>query len=236
MFGTAIPAAALDESKPYTYEDLDFLFSQIEEQHIKMDAAKSMEDAAKTLGYDEKHEVIQLAQKEYQKAYRICLKYETIYNNLISEYEAEWEIRKQEYPYATYIWNYFKELDYNDYVIAGIIGNLMSEVGGSTLNIKYWSTSAGNGYYGMCQWSKSYAEVWGKSLKEQCDFLAKTIQYELDTFGYAYKKNFNYKQFLSLTNEKEAAKAFAKCYERCNSAGISRRQRNATVAYNYFVN
>ena len=233
IFCAATPAVALDDST-YSFEDLDWLFSQIEEQQIKMDAAVAMESAATTLGYAEDHEVIKLARKEYQQAYKTCLKYEIIYNNLMDKYEAEWQARKREYPYATFIWNYFKDLGYNDYVIAGIMGNLMSEVGGGTLNIKYWST--GNRYYGMCQWSKSYSDVWGKSLEEQCAYLAGTIKYEFDVFGSLYRKNFNYEQFLSLTNEKEAAKAFAKCYERCNSAGIARRQRNATVAYNYFVN
>ena len=231
---TAVPVLALDDTDNYTVKDLDLLFDKISEQQIRMDAALTMEESARTLGFKDTHEVIKLAQKEYQKAYNLCSRYQEIYNNLIAQQEEKWLEKEREYPYATYIWRYFKELGYSDAVCAGIMGNLMSEVGGSTLHIKYWATNS-SGYYGMCQWSKSYSDIWGKSLKEQCDYLAKTIKYEFDTFGYAYKKGFNYEAFLSLTNEKDAALAFAKCYERCASGGYGRRQRNATKAYNYFV-
>ena len=33
----------------------------------------------------------------------------------------------------------------------------------------------------------------------------------------------------------QAALAFAKCYERCNSAYYKVRQKNAKIAYDYFV-
>ena len=39
-----------------------------------------------------------------------------------------------------------------------------------------------------------------------------------------------------MTNARDAAKAFAKCYERCSSATYNVRQNNAEKAYNYFVN
>ena len=42
--------------------------------------------------------------------------------------------------------------------------------------------------------------------------------------------------FLNLNDEKEVAKAFAKCYERCGSSSLNQRQKNATTAYNYFTN
>ena len=41
---------------------------------------------------------------------------------------------------------------------------------------------------------------------------------------------------LNLNDEKEVAKAFAKCYERCGSSSLNQRQKNATTAYNYFTN
>ena len=233
VFSTAFPATAAENTDGYTLKDLDLLFDQISEQQVKMDAALTMIESAKLLGYNEKHDVIVLGKKEYEKALALSLKYQIIYNKLIEKEEKEWNRKTQEYPYATYIWRYLKNLGYNDYVCAGIMGNLMSEVGGSTLDIKYWLSN--NRYYGMCQWSKSYSDIWGKSLAEQCDYLSKTIKYEFDVFGSLYKKGFNYQAFLSLTNEKDAALAFAKCYERCASGGYSRRQRNATKAYQYFV-
>ena len=111
----------------------------------------------------------------------------------------------------------------------------MAEVGGQTLDIQYWLK--GNGYYGMCQWNKAYCEgVWGADLAGQCDFLRDTIKYEIDTFGYAYQKGFNFESFLNMSNERDAAKAFAKCYERCGSSTYNIRMNNAEKAYDYFVN
>ena len=42
--------------------------------------------------------------------------------------------------------------------------------------------------------------------------------------------------FLAMTNERDVALAFAKCYERCSSASYTVRQNNAEKAYDYFVN
>ena len=139
------------------------------------------------------------------------------------------------YETAEYIWEYFKSLGWSNTVVAGIMGNLMSEVGGQTLDIQYWLYGKGN-HYGMCQWAlKYYPEVEGADLDAQLEFLKNNIEYEINTFGYKYKKGFNYNQFLALENEREAALAFAKTYERCGGGGYTRRQNNATKAYNYFV-
>ena len=164
--------------------------------------------------------------------------YENKYNQIIkAEEEALWEQKTLEYPAATLIWRELKEYGYNDYVCAGILGNIMAEVGGQTLNINYAKySSSSKGYYGICQWSKSYKEVWNTSLEQQIKYLYKTIIYEFDTYGFKYKKHFDYDDFYELTNEKEAALAFAKCYERCAKASYEQRQVNATKAYEYFVN
>jgi hypothetical protein len=142
-----------------------------------------------------------------------------------------------EYPAAEYIWQYMKDLGWNDYVCAGVMGNLMAEVGGQTLNIQYNLYSSDGGYYGMCQWSKKYhSGIYGiNDLNTQCDYLKDTIKYEIDTFGYKYQTNFNLEAFLNLTDAQQAALAFAKTYERCASGSYAVRQRNAITAYNYFV-
>lgn len=143
--------------------------------------------------------------------------------------------REIEYPNAEFIWNYLQELGFNNYVCAGIIGNMMVESGGHTLAIE--EDASTNSYYGICQWSrKYYPDVIGVSLDAQCDYLRDTIQYELDTFGSCYRRGFNYEDFLDLNNEQDAALAFAKCYERCSSDGYGLRQECATTAYNYFTN
>ena len=142
---------------------------------------------------------------------------------------------KEEYEVARYIWDYFKSLGWNDAVCAGVMGNLMSEVGGQTLDIQYWLYGKGN-HYGMCQWSlRYYPTIEGADLDTQLEFLKNNIEYEINVFGYKYQKGFNYNKFLQLEDEKEAALAFAKAYERCGGGGYTRRQKNATKAYNYFV-
>ena len=145
------------------------------------------------------------------------------------------EIKKQaEYPVASEIWWTLKDYGYNDYVCAGILGNMTVEAGGHTLDIQ--PTISTKYYYGICQWSRKYCpEVWRASLQAQCEYLRDTIEQEFRVFGYLYKKKFTYQDFLNLTDERAAALAFAKCYERCSSGGYKRRQDCATKAYEYFV-
>ena len=144
--------------------------------------------------------------------------------------------KKEKYPEARMIWNYLKKMGFNDYVAAGIMGNIMNEVGGNTLQLKPEAYGYKRLYYGICQWSKQYfPSVYGKNLDFQLSFLKKTIQGEFKTFGYKYKKSFNYSSFCKLKDAKAAALAFAKVYERCSSQSYSVRQSNAVKAYNYFV-
>ena len=214
---------------------LDELQNLIDEAKNIQNTAHSLAESARSLGWPEDSSTIESAKAEWWNAQIAIEVYSNRYEQLFQEIEeAKWEARRKQYPAATEIWLYMKGLGWNDYVCAGIMGNLMTEVGGQTLDIQYWLY--GSKYYGMCQWSKSYSEIWGAGLLDQCNFLRDTIKYELDTFGYLYAKGFNLNAFLSLTNEKEAALAFAKCYERCNSSGYAIRQKNATKVYNYFVN
>ena len=222
--------------------DLDFnntddkieIENLIEECQQRKTDASEMAAAARALGYEESHPVIELAKDEWENANDYLTVYEEKYNAILKAEEEAWNKRKAEYPEATTVWLYFKELGYSDYVIAGIMGNLMAEVGGQTLKLKPYSQS--RTYYGICQWNRhAYGAVWGTNLTNQCKFLSETIAYEFNTYGGAYIKGFNYDSFLSLTNEKEAALAFAKCYERCGSGSYAVRQKNATKALNYFV-
>lgn len=216
----------------YTMAQLQVL---IEAERANQEAAHELAELARKLGWPEESEPIISAKNEWWNAQLAIKVYDARYQELYAESgEAKWETKAAEYPAATQIWRYMKDLGWNDYVCAGIMGNLMAEVGGQTLDIQYWLYSSS--YYGMCQWSKGYSEIWGADLAEQCDFLRDTIKYEIDTFGYAYKKGFNLDSFLNMTNERDAAKAFAKCYERCSSSTYNIRMNNAEKAYDYFVN
>ena len=143
-----------------------------------------------------------------------------------------------DYEVAKYIWNYFKKLGWSDSVAAGVMGNIMTESGGQSLeNIQWWIKDSHGNHYGICQWSlKYYPEIDNASLDKQLDFLASGIEKEINSFGYKYKSGFDYQQFLELDSVDEAALAFAKSYERCRGgSGYDRRTKNAKIAYNYFV-
>ena len=131
---------------------------------------------------------------------------------------------------ATQVWKHLKSCGLNDYVCAGILGNIMAEVGGQTLDISRWPTYSKNNYYGICQWTGSrktrLLNNFGTSLEAQLNFLT-TELFEIIPKGNA---------FYSMNNAEDAALYFAKYYERCNSKYYSIRQKNAVTAYNYFVN
>ena len=138
------------------------------------------------------------------------------------------------YAEATQVWNYMKSLGWSDAVCAGIMGNIMAEVGGQTLNINPYSSSSS--YYGMCQWSRRYyPQIIGGSLEDQCDFLRDTIRKEINTYGSNYASGMNYEKFLQLDDPQDVALCFAKAYERCGSGSYGVRQSNAVKAYQYFV-
>ena len=196
-----------------------------------MTAAHDMAEAARALGYEESHDVIELASEEWERANGLYMRYKEIYD----EENAIWVVRAEEYPVATYVWQFLDDAGYNDYVIAGIIGNMMVECGGHTLALEPYIYSA-DGYYGLCQWSRGYQDRVGDADTEyQCQFLLDTIVYEIDTYGHLYKRGFDYSSFISLTNEKDAALAFARSYERCGFMSYGARRACATTAYNYFV-
>lgn len=145
--------------------------------------------------------------------------------------------KNNKYQTATTIWNYLKSLGYNNYVCAGILGNIMAEVGGHTLDIDPYLYDSSGSYYGICQWSSEYfPEVIDTGLTTQLKFLAKTIKSEINNYGYLYEDDFEYDDFLKLTDAEEAALAFAQSYERCWSGSYTSRQNNAIIAYDYFVN
>lgn len=211
--------------------DLKELRTLMKECEANMTAAHDMAEAARALGYKESHDVIELASEEWERANELYMRYKEIYD----EENAIWVVRAEEYPVATYVWQFLDDAGYNDYVIAGIIGNMMVECGGHTLALKPYIYSA-DGYYGLCQWSRGYQDRVGDTDTEyQCQFLLDTIVYEIDTYGHLYKRGFDYSSFISLTNEKDAALAFARSYERCGFISYGARRACATTAYNYFV-
>lgn len=216
----------------YTLEELDSLIKEYQKVQA---TTLTLINAAETLGWPEDSDAIVCAKAEWSNAQKAITVYKAQYDKIQAEIEAKWEKRKAKYPRATEAWLYMKELGWSDYVCAGIMGNLMTEVGGQTLNLNYEKYTKPN-YYGICQWNKTYKDcVWGKDFEGQLDFLRDSIEYEIDTYGIAYQKGFNFNSFLASPSEEQAALAFAKTYERCSSKSYKIRQINAAKAYDYFV-
>ena len=220
-------------------EDLEELNNLVLYCKTQMSNAHQMAEYARKLGYPENHVVIRMAQYNWW-SYKHA---ETEYLNRITEIKSRpvipvyvTQTQMNEYPVASTVWKLLKEAGYNDYVCAGILGNMMAECGGQTLDLDPYAYSSSGYYYGMCQWTRdAYGYVFGGSVEYQIEVLLDSIRYELDTFGFCYYGGFDYNAFLQLTDEQDAALAFAKCYERCNSAYYKVRQKNAKIAYDYFV-
>lgn len=152
-----------------------------------------------------------------------------IEENEVNKYAEQ----EEEYPAATFVWHYLTEdQGYNPYVAAGIMGNIMAEIGGQTLSWDY--TDRHGSYYGMCQWNIGYYPgVVDEDLEGQCDFLMSTIENEFADFGFI--SGYSYEEFLAIEDEQAAALAFAKTYERCGSGSYGVRKTNATKALEYYV-
>ena len=142
---------------------------------------------------------------------------------------------EKEHYYATKVFKYFKKRGFTNEAVAGIIGNMMIETSGGTLDLKPNVYSKSGNYYGLCQWSKKYyPEAHGLSFRQQLDYLFETMPWEFKTFGWLYKDGFTLSDFKKMTNVEEAAIAFTKVYERCSPASYELRKQAAIKAYNYF--
>jgi hypothetical protein len=215
--------------------DKSELENLIQETETKLSAAQAMLESCQTLGYTDDNPVVVLANEEVANIQAVLNTYNETYAEVLVEVRNQ--ERMEEYPAATTVWNYLTQtLGYSDAVAAGILGNMMAEVGGQTLALQpsiYGHSS--NGYYGICQWSlRYYPSVNGASLEGQLDLLASTIEAEFNEFGFV--SGYSYEEFLQITDEKAAALAFAKTYERCGSGSYSVRQKNATKALEYYTN
>lgn len=148
------------------------------------------------------------------------------------EHYTTWET---EHYYAAKVWEYFMQRGYGEVITSAIIGNMMIEAGGHSLNLQPNVYDPTGRYYGLCQWSLYYnPDLADLSFEGQLKHLEESMPYEFKLFGWCYKKGFTYDKFLNMTDPAEAALAFAVVYERCASWGYPPRATAAKVAYNYF--
>jgi hypothetical protein len=142
---------------------------------------------------------------------------------------------KSEYGYATDTYLFLKQCGYSDAVACGIIGNMMIETSGGTLEINPYIYGPNREYYGLCQWRLEYypgADTW--SFEQQLDFLYDSMPREFNVFGKLYMENYTYDDFLQESDPSEAAYIFARVYERCGSISFNMRRQAALDAYDYF--
>lgn len=127
---------------------------------------------------------------------------------------------------AYIVYDYFKDLGYSDTTIAGLLGNMMLECGGNTLDLNWNLYSNSGKYYGLCMWSSTYyPNLSGTSLSYQLDYLADSIGTVMSGFGGSLS------DFKNITDAGSAAKYFCTYYER--GSGISTRVNNAYTALSW---
>lgn len=128
-----------------------------------------------------------------------------------------------EHKTAGQVYEYLNKKGFSDTVIAGILGNMMAECGGQTLDLRWNIYGGGGSYYGLCQWSLYYnPSVNGRSITGQLDYLMSNIESNMRYFGGSYS------YFRSIKDAGEAARYFGNYYER--GAGANVRARNAYTA------
>jgi hypothetical protein len=226
-----LESVVVERVEPTTYDDAS-TYLDIALQY--QEAAEMVVSGLFILGYEENHPAMALAINDLEMATANVAYYQEEFNKW--EEIHKWEIRAEEYPVATEVWLFLKEeLGYSDAVCAGIIGNMMAECGGHTLNLQ-WNLYNASYHYGLCQWSsRYYPEMQGANLEEQLAFMAVSFPKVIDRYGYLYQSGMKHEQFKVMDDCGDAAIAFCVIYERPGSNQNYRRGL-AEKAYNYFTN
>jgi hypothetical protein len=193
----------------------------------KLYLSQSVINSATELGYKDTCDFLKVI-------YQDCENYQSYIDYYEQRIKELKEIKYAEYPAASYIWYYMKNQGWSDNVCAGVMGNIMQETGGRSLNIQYKHED--DLYYGMCCWRKIYhPEVVGLDLEGQCEYLVRTTESLMNTYGHLYKDGYNFEQFLASASIEEASNAFMVVYERPGDTTSQRRIDNGKKAYEYFV-
>ena len=147
-----------------------------------------------------------------------------------------------EYPEAQLIWDTMISWGWTAETCAGIIGNMMAEIGGGTLNLSNWNSNGGCGY-GLIQWTSNRRSLlksrYGSypNIEQQLIFMRDEL---FGTNGTRQQVNSSVLNRIMNTNGNETPESIAFCfasnYERCASRYRARRQGYARIAYEYFMN
>lgn len=223
---SAIPCVAADIPFQMSNRENTFISSKLEYYQSRKDFAHTVAEDAREMGYLETDSIIQTAKEKWYEA------------DGSYKYYKNFEKKFEEYPIATICWIYLKDLGYTDYVVAGIIGNMMVECGGLTLDLNPYIYAGYYGnYYGLCMWyAPYYPDICEMDTIGQLDYLASNIKYEVDAYGYFFYQGFNFDSLIKVNNVYDAAWGFGKAYERCGCEQCYPMRANcAYIAYEYFV-
>ena len=187
----------------------DILISWTKHQQVAHEIANQM----RAMGYEEDNVVILACQQWWREESKISIPI------IIEE--------SNEYPVATKVWNLLREAGLSEVCAAAIIGNMMAECGGQTLNLNPYIYSYG--YYGLCMWSLYYfPEINGLDVDGQVSYLLETLDSNMRIgLGSA-------QEFFEIENVELAARYFSDKYER-PASWSSVRAENAVKALQYFT-
>jgi hypothetical protein len=122
-----------------------------------------------------------------------------------------------------------KAKGWSDEICAGIMGNMMAECGGGTLNLNPYAIGDSGTSFGLCQWhngrKSNLLNNYGESIEEQIAFLEAELG-DINTY------------FSNPTDYKAIAYEFCIIFERPSNKeqkGIERKAL-AQTAFEYFVN
>ena len=146
-----------------------------------------------------------------------------------------------EYPEAQLIWDTMISWGWTAETCAGIIGNMMAEIGGGTLNLSNWNSNGGCGY-GLIQWTGGRRFTlkgrYGSypTIEQQLIFMRDEL---FGTNNTRQQVSSSVLNKIMNTNGNESPESIAFCfasnYERCASRYRAKRQGYARIAYDYFM-
>lgn len=140
---------------------------------------------------------------------------------------------------AELAWRYLRNAGLSKQAAAGVIGNMMIECGGRTLNLDptLYDEIYGT-HYGLCQWDiHLFPSIQNKNARGQLEYLCNEYMgAEINSFGWLYRSGFTLDEFKNMTNVENAAVAFAMVCERPGYEynNYQWRREAAMVAYNHF--
>lgn len=202
-----------------TERELQTLINECKE---KKETAHQMAECARALGYSEDHVIIRIAGQTWQEQNKLQI----AYTAELRAYNDKMAKKRAECPRATEIYEKLRARGLSHVTASSIMGNIMAEVGGQTLEYinPYLRV---NGYYGMCMWSLYYnPKVDYRGIDGQLDYLFETMPKNMHYFGGSYE------YFKSITDVRQAARYFCDYYER--GTGREVRANNAVKALEYY--